>query len=61
LAARPARPGRDGGRLAGAEGKLDATFVYPTGGRQAVETAVAILSGQPVPKRITLPTERISR
>jgi len=56
-----ALPGLDGGRQAVADGKLDATFVYPTGGRQAVETAVAILSGQKVPKTVTLPTEKITR
>ena len=27
------------------DGKLDATFVYPTGGRQAVELAERILKG----------------
>jgi ribose transport system substrate-binding protein len=54
-------PGPDGGRQAVADGKLAATFVYPTGGRQAVEIAAKILSGEKVPKRITLATERIVR
>jgi ribose transport system substrate-binding protein len=54
-------PGPDGGRQAVADGKLAATFVYPTGGRQAVEMAAKILSGEKVPKRITLATERIVR
>jgi ribose transport system substrate-binding protein len=54
-------PGPDGGRQAVMEGKLAATFVYPTGGREAVEVAAKILSGETVPKRITLPTERITR
>jgi ribose transport system substrate-binding protein len=54
-------PGLDGGRQAVADGKLAATFVYPTGGRQAVEIADSILRGKPVPHRITLPTERITR
>jgi ribose transport system substrate-binding protein len=53
-------PGIDGGRQAVADGKLAATFVYPTGGKEAVETAVKILKGEPVPHRITLPTERIT-
>jgi ribose transport system substrate-binding protein len=53
-------PGIDGGRQAVADGKLAATFVYPTGGKEAVETAVKIPKGEPVPHRITLPTERIT-
>ncbi len=56
-----ALPGLDGGRQAVADGKLDATFVYPTGGRQAVEIAAKILAGEQVPKKITLPTEKIVR
>ena len=54
-------PGLDGGRQAVADGKLAATFVYPTGGRQAVEVADSILRHLPVPHRITLPTERITK
>jgi len=54
-------PGPDGGRQAVADGKLAATFVYPTGGREAVDLAASILAGEKVPKRVTLPTERITR
>ena len=54
-------PGLDGGRQAVADGKLAATFVYPTGGKEAVEIAEKILHGEPVPHRITLPTERITK
>jgi len=36
------------------QGILDATFQYPTGGSEAVETALRILRGEPVPKRIVL-------
>jgi len=36
------------------QGILDATFQYPTGGEEAVETALRILRGEPVPKRIVL-------
>jgi ribose transport system substrate-binding protein len=54
-------PGPDGGRQAVADGKLAATFVYPTGGREAVDLAAKILAGEEVPKRVTLPTERITR
>lgn len=56
-----ALPGLDGGRQAVKDGKLDATFVYPTGGHQAVELADRILRGEKVPRRVVLPTERISR
>jgi ribose transport system substrate-binding protein len=36
------------------QGILDATFQYPTGGAEAVETALQILAGQEVPKQNTL-------
>jgi ribose transport system substrate-binding protein len=36
------------------EGILDATFQYPTGGAEAIDTALKILAGEKVPKRITL-------
>ena len=53
-------PGLDGGRQAVADGKLAATFVYPTGGKAAVEIANQILNHETVPKRITLPSDRIT-
>jgi len=53
-------PGLDGGRQAVADGKLSATFVYPTGGRDAVEIAAKILAGETVPHHITLPTAIIT-
>jgi ribose transport system substrate-binding protein len=36
------------------QGILDATFQYPTGGAEAIDTALKILGGQTVPKHITL-------
>jgi ribose transport system substrate-binding protein len=36
------------------QGILEASFEYPTGGREAIDTALAILGGQTVPKEITL-------
>ena len=36
------------------QGILSASFEYPTGGKEAVETAVEILKGKTVPKEITL-------
>ncbi|HTY58701.1 MAG TPA: substrate-binding domain-containing protein [Bacteroidota bacterium] len=38
------------------QGVLSACFEYPTGGREAIETALAILAGKSVPKQITLPS-----
>ena len=36
------------------QGILDATFQYPTGGAEAIDTALKILTGQSVPQEITL-------
>jgi len=36
------------------EGILDATFLYPTGGAEAIDVALKILAGQDVPKKIVL-------
>jgi ribose transport system substrate-binding protein len=36
------------------QGLLDATFQYPTGGAEAIDSALKILAGQPVPKELTL-------
>ena len=38
------------------QGILEASFEYPTGGKEAIETALAILNGQTVPREITLPS-----
>jgi ribose transport system substrate-binding protein len=38
------------------QGILDATFRYPTGGAEAIDTALKILHHQPVPKQIVLGT-----
>lgn len=38
------------------DGILSATFQYPTGGQEAIETALKILKGESVPKNITLGT-----
>jgi len=43
------------------QGILEASFEYPTGGKEAVETALAILNGRQVPKEITLPTRVFTR
>ena len=36
------------------QGILDATFLYPTGGAEAIDIALKILAGEEVPKEITL-------
>jgi len=38
------------------EGILTATFQYPTGGKEGIETALRILKGEKAPKNITLGT-----
>jgi ribose transport system substrate-binding protein len=38
------------------QGILAASFEYPTGGKEAIETALAILQGKPIKKEITLPS-----
>lgn len=43
------------------QGILDATFQYPTGGAEAIETALKILRGEPVPKEITLGSRLFTR
>ena len=43
------------------QGILDATFLYPTGGAEAVELAVEILRGEEVPKEIVLGTSLFTR
>ena len=43
------------------QGILSASFEYPTGGREAIETALSILNGKIVPKAITLPSRIYTR
>lgn len=38
------------------EGILDVCFEYPTGGSQAIDTAMDLLNGKDVPKSIVLPS-----
>ncbi len=42
-------------------GILTATFQYPTGGPEAIENALKILTGQKVPKNIILGTRRFTK
>jgi len=43
------------------QGVLTASFEYPTGGREAIETAIKILNGQKVKKNIILPSRVFTR
>ncbi len=52
---------KDGGIQMVLDGKLNATLLYPTGGAEAIETAIKIHSGQMPPKRIKLSTTIIDR
>lgn len=44
-----------------AGGEMDATFIYPTGGDNAVQTAMAILQGKPYDKEINLSTALVDK
>jgi ribose transport system substrate-binding protein len=56
-----ALPGLDGGIQMVADGRLAATFVYPTGGKEAVEIADKILKGEQVPHKIVLDTAMVTK
>ncbi|HEX7573779.1 MAG TPA: substrate-binding domain-containing protein [Bacteroidota bacterium] len=43
------------------QGILSACFEYPTGGAEAIETALSILNGKTVPREITLPSRVYTR
>lgn len=55
-------PTPDGGIKAVMEGRLSATYVYPTGGKEAIDNAVKILEkGEKVEKNITLGTIEVTK
>jgi ribose transport system substrate-binding protein len=43
------------------QGVLSATFVYPNGAKEAIESALKILRGEKVEKQIMLPTTRVTK
>lgn len=43
------------------QGILDATFLYPTGGSEAIDVALKLLDGQSVPKKIVLGTRLFTK
>ncbi len=54
-------PGAEGGIQAVKDKLLNATFIYPTGGKEAIEIAKDILSGKKTKKIITLKTVTIDK
>ena len=44
-----------------AQGKLDATFIYPTGGEEVVKVAMNILQGKPYQRENTLSTALVNK
>lgn len=50
----------DGGIRAVQQGKEDATFIYPTGAKEAAATAEKIVNGQPVEKKQVLGTTPVT-
>jgi len=49
-------PGPEGGARSVQQRQLSATFLYPTGGKEAIQKAIEILRGKEVEKNITLQT-----
>lgn len=52
--------GADGGIKMVVDGKLAATFAYPSGGREAVDLALKAAKKEPLPKTVTLNTFTVS-
>jgi len=53
-------PDPNGGLQAVIDGKLNATFLYPTCGKEAIEYALKVLNGEKVPKIIRLEAKLIT-
>ncbi len=56
-----ALPGSNGGVEQVIKGVLDATFLYPTGGEKAIQTALAILRHQPYKREYILYTAAVDK
>ncbi len=54
-------PGAEGGIQSVRDKQLSATFIYPTGGKEAIEVAKDILAGKKVKKTITLETKMVNK
>lgn len=55
-----ALPTPDGGIRSVIDGRIDVTYVYPTGGQQAIDYALQILSGDVPPAEVVLETEEVT-
>lgn len=53
--------GKDAGLESVADGRIDASFLYPTGGDQVIKVAANIVKGLPVEKRYILKTALIDK
>ncbi|MBA2278364.1 MAG: substrate-binding domain-containing protein [Chloroflexia bacterium] len=53
-------PTADGGLQSVIQGRLDATYVYPTGGAEAIDWTVRILAGEQPPKEVVLETIEVT-
>ena len=56
-----ALPGTDGGIQKVINGTIDATFIYPTGGEKAVQTAIRILKNEPYDRENILYTAVVDK
>lgn len=56
-----ALPGHDGGIQRVLDGTIDATFIYPTGGEKALQTALSILRKEPYQHENTLYTAVVDK
>ena len=54
-------PTADGGLRSVMDGRIDVTYVYPTGGQQAIDWAGKILSGEHPPREVVLDTIQVTK
>jgi ribose transport system substrate-binding protein len=55
-----ALPTPDGGIRSVIDGRIDVTYVYPTGGQQAIDYALQIIGGEVPPAEVVLETEEVT-
>jgi ribose transport system substrate-binding protein len=54
-------PTPDGGLKSVIDGRIDVTYVYPTGGQQAIDWTMQILAGEHPPKEVVLDTIEVTK
>lgn len=54
-------PTPDGGLRSVIDGRIDVTYVYPTGGQQAIDWTVKILNGETPPREVVLDTIEVTQ